>query len=463
MQQNPMLVSGVPINQSQAYYYDPSAYYRTLLQPQPPPPPPEVPHSNPYPSSRTPPQVVPSNYPHASNQTPPKARPSVTYPQTQINDSRIPQHYYIDNAPQNDFPPNNPNYTAPYDANSNVADPYLQPVPVSSDPYTTAPYYSYVSPTTVNNPSFNPIQPVYEQPASSVIGVPYSTAYVQPAVTSLPPLQRVQVVPTQPFTNVTTVPYARAYTIPPVDHNPTIPDQSLPGVVNSQRKDTNLSRLEVYHFTQKKKTPVPAAGVYATQPPVQYYAYPYTVPTTAPIAVPTAAPMTVPTAGFAPDNSWYDYQPNTYSSYNYPQYDYSSYAYPQYDYSSYAYPSYYPNYNYPQQNYPQYNYPYPSETVRLPPIAKKASGSQTEKVPTTTRALSPMHSHSTPLDKNNYSSIHQRILLEERLPEGSRPPHHQHNRSDAHYLRGVYSTPLPDCRCIHCQRERNKVLNYYPD
>jgi hypothetical protein len=36
-------------------------------------------------------------------------------------------------------------------------------------------------------------------------------------------------------------------------------------------------------------------------------------------------------------------------------------------------------------------------------------------------------------------------------------------RIDRRFYDSNRSTPLADCRCLDCQRERSKVLNYYPD
>ncbi|CAF1212299.1 unnamed protein product [Adineta ricciae] len=457
MQLNPAQLARVPVGPTQPYYYDPSAPYRALLKPQPPPPSPptmavtEVPPSNPYPTNRTPPQVVPTR---------------MNTPQT--NKSRIPEYYYVDNSEPTNYPSTQPNYSEPYDTYHNDTDPYLQPVPATTNTSTTGSFYPYVPPTSVNNSTLNPVQPVYTQPTFNTMAAPYTTAYVQPLsntmvgpyttayvqapVNSLPPLERVQVVPTQP---VTAVSYPNLYTVPQVDRSAPVPKLPTSDVLNSHQKDSNLSRVEVFHFTPKKKTPPAAApvGVYSVQPAPQYYTYPYS---------------TVATSVLPHDNSFILQQPHPespdYTHYPYQYYDYQPYTYPQYsyDYSGYNHPYQ----NYPNYSYPPYNYPYPSESTRLPPLKKEARGSQTDKLQTTNRAISPMNSHSTPLDKTKFPAVHQRVLLEERLPllpnntHNTHNAHHSHLRSDAHYLRSVYSTPLPDCRCIHCQRERAKVLNY---
>jgi len=131
-------------------------------------------------------------------------------------------------------------------------------------------------------------------------------------------------------------------------------------------------------------------------------------------------------------------------------------------YYTYPYPTIPPpqqhRYPSPWHGYPPYFHNYVPESYHsfLPPIKTRARSSQTELPRTKNRAISPMHEHSTAFDTNGYPTIHQRILLTDRY-------HGTLRQSDQEFRHSLYSTPLPDCRCLHCQRERAKVLNYYSD
>lgn len=330
--------------------------------------------------------------------------------------SRIPQHYYVGPDGSHNYTPANPSATM-------MGEPYQVPPPTLPiiepsygtviDPFAhpgTDPMYGYSpqvvvpaapAPTFVQPvyqqpvPTTTIVQPVYQQPATTIVPATTTTT----TVPVLPPLERVQLGTRQGTTTLpaTTVTYTGTG------------DASVANVLNTHRNDADLSRLEVFHFAPKQNTQIPIALITAPAAPSTPPYYPYTYP-------------------------WHDLHPYGYSSYGYPPYDHYNYNY---------------NYDYP------YGY-YPPQSPFLPPIPKRTISSQTDKPEMKTRALSPMESHSKPLDRTVFPLVHQRLMLD----KDKNDPYY---KAHPDYHRSVYSSPLPDCRCIHCQRERAKILNYYPD
>jgi hypothetical protein len=249
----------------------------------------------------------------------------------------------------------------------------------------------------------NHIPYVSQQPMYDPNVQPYPTAYIIPLVNDVPPppVNYIPYVVQQPMYDANIPPYPTPYLVPLTNTYP----QSGSDFRGPHQQDADLSRLEVYHFTPKQKPPIGIGG----QPIFPYYNYPYP-------AIPPPQQRRYP-------SPWHVYPPYTHRFYDYPPYG---------------------------NNVPE------SYQSFLPPIKTRARSSQTDKPRTNNRAISPMHEHSTAFDANGYPYIHQRILLTDRY-------HGTLRKSDQEFRHSIYSTPLPDCRCLHCQRERAKVLNYYSD
>ena len=250
------------------------------------------------------------------------------------------------------------------------------------------------------NPNFLPAQPLMDQPV-----LPYSQPMLMAA---------------DPYGSAPYYPYGAPYVVPlttgmPMDeHVPNYPEQSKSDVLAAHQKDADLSRLEVYHFTPKQDSTLSKATA-ASQPIIQYHVYPY-----APGGASAAAPPP-PALPPPPMPQQYPYPPQ-------PRYPY-------------------------QPNGPFYA-PEP-----LPPHAEtRARGSQTEPASTKTRGVSPIYFTpiAPPHDDDGYPYVHHRQVHTDR--------HHVHTgRIDRRFYDTHRSSALPDCRCLDCQQERLKVLNYYPD
>jgi len=185
-------------------------------------------------------------------------------------------------------------------------------------------------------------------------------------------------------------------------------EQSKSEAISAHQKDADLSRLEVYHFVPKNNSSHPAAPT--GQPIIQYHVYPQ-----APSQMPFQRPqLPLPQQQQHPSN----FQP------------------------------WYVN---PANNTPP--------TVPEPPAETKARGSQTESPEMKNRAISPIQINPTipPVyDEDGYPYIHYKTVPTERYYVPTR-------RIDRRFYDANRSTPLADCRCLDCQRERSKTLNYYPD
>jgi hypothetical protein len=239
--------------------------------------------------------------------------------------------------------------------------------------------------------------------------------------------------PTDPYASGQYYPYGQPYLIPLTSSVPqnepvqTFQDRSKSDVIAAHQQDADLSRLEVYHFTPKQDGPSKGTSLaQGSQPIIQYHVYPHP---------PAAAPP--PPQQYPPyPQPWSAYPPNG------PPYPPNGPTYP--------------------PNGPAYPHNVPPYAAEPPPpplhfSETKARGSQTEQPPTKNRGVSPMYTTApAPYDDDGYPYIH-----------------HKNTRTDRHHIptgrvdRRIYeshrSTPLSDCRCLDCQQERSKVLNYYPD
>ena len=239
--------------------------------------------------------------------------------------------------------------------------PYAQPTTVTGNPYGAGPYY------------------------------PYSAPYLVPMTTNLP-VEKIAV-PEEP---------------------------SRSEILTRQKKEGDLNRLEVYHFSPKKPPPSYYGTTIVPTTPGPYISpynpYPYT---TLPVA---------PTVPQVP------------------------YATPPYDYPWYGYP-YYPS-----------SYPTDPSVPFLPFIETKARSIQTDAPRTQSRGSSPINVSEVRFYRSGgYPSVRYvpppPPLVSRPPPLFSRPPEplyrYVHDRHQ--------SMPRLDCRCIECQRDRQKVLNYYPE
>ena len=280
--------------------------------------------------------------PNANNPVPPQGGPFANNgPSGGAN--RIPQYFY----PRYNEPPdsygNDPygNRQPPF---VDPRYPYAQPIPLSMDSYENDPYSPYPAP--------------YLVPLTSNV-------HVDPAPPSHPP--------------------------PPTQ------EQVKSDILASHKKDADLSRLEVYHFTPKQNNTTAPAGAPSTQPIVQYHVYPYPPGGPAPAAQ-QAAPYT---------QSWYGNPADPYA----------------------------------------------------PMVERKARGMQTDALDTKTRALSPMYAmEMNPRQEQRTSTAQHVVAYTDRYdPPAPRPHGRSHER--------LGSKALNDCRCLDCrsEREREKVLNYYPE
>lgn len=262
--------------------------------------------------------------------------------------------------------------------------------------------------------------PPITQPIETNRNVPRPSNVVrQPAAKEVLPYSQPGPWSEDPYAPNPYYPYGTPYLIPMTtnvnspEEVPAVLDQSKSDVIAAHQKDADLSRLEVYHFTPKQNglasmVPPPA------QPIIQYHVYPQ-------VPGPAAAPvMPVPQQ---------------------PQQQFPPYPYPWYGYPP---------------NMPPY-IPDPSQQ-EFPYIETKARGSQTEPPTTKNRGVSPIYfdSIAPTYDEDGYPYIHHRTTHTDRynLPTG---------RINQRFYDSNRSTPLADCRCLDCQRERAKVLNYYPD
>ena len=222
-----------------------------------------------------------------------------------------------------------------------------------------------------------------------------------------PPVMPQQIpFPLDPYASGQYYPYATPYIIPLTGYPQPDPallaqEQSKSEVIAAHQKDADLSRLEVYHFTPKQNTSLSMGGL-PVQPIVQYHVFP-----NSPGMPPPPRPQ----------------QP-------YP-------AYPQ------------PWYGQP---------PYGSYEQMLPPVETKARGAQTDEISTKSRGISPFYfPEAAPVyDEDGYPYVHHRTMHTDRynLPTG---------RINQRFYDYTDSSAINDCRCLDCQRERSKVLNYYPD
>ena len=196
--------------------------------------------------------------------------------------------------------------------------------------------------------------------------------------------------------------------VPAQEPAPTLQERTKSELLATHQKDADLSRLEVYHFTPKQNTTLGMGG--GMQPVLNYHVYPYP-PGQPPV------PMQQP-------------------------------------------PQQYPPYPYAQNGYPPNSYPYGPDPYQpvYPYTETRARGIQTEKPTTKNRGLSPIHfpSEQPAYDNDGYPYVDQRVSHTDR-----------HNIKTGRIHPRVYddnrTTPLADCRCLDCQRERSKVLNYYPE
>lgn len=215
---------------------------------------------------------------------------------------------------------------------------------------------------------------------------------------------------TDPYASGQYYPYGMPYIIPlPTSYPQPDPVQSAQErskseVIAAHQKDADLSRLEVYHFTPKQNTSLSMGGG-AVQPIVQYHVYP----------------------GMPPPPR--------------PQQQYPAYPQPWY-----GQPPYVPS-----------HVPEPYEQM-LPPVETKARSAQTEEPSTKSRGVSPFYfPEAAPVyDDDGYPYVHHRTMHTDRynLPTG---------RINQRFYDYTDSSAINDCRCLDCQRERSKVLNYYPD
>jgi hypothetical protein len=286
--------------------------------------------------------------------------------------------------------------------------------------------YDYDDPS-ITRPNFvrpQPVPsalPVVQQPVPPVVH-PYS----QPVALPTNPYGAGQY---YPYGTPYSTPYGTPYLIPMttnVPQNepaPALQERSKSDVIAAHQQDADLSRLEIYHFTPKQDGPSSKGTslAQASQPIIQYHVYPYPPGTGA--APPVPQPLPPP-------------------------------------------PQQYPSYPQPWSTNPPNGPPYqPNGSHYVPeppppslPLAEtKARSSQTEQPPTKNRAVSPMYVNPTiPYDEDGHPYVN-----------------HKKTHTDRHYIptgkidRRFYdinrSSPLSDCRCLDCQRERSKVLNYYPD
>ena len=246
--------------------------------------------------------------------------------------NRIPQYFY-------------PRYNEPLDPYGNdpygdrqppfvdPRHPYSQPIPLSMDPYQDDPYYPYPAP--------------YLVPLTSNVHVDAA---------------------------------------PPSHPGAGSQEQVKSDILASHKKDADLSRLEVYHFTPKQNNaPAPS-----TQPSVQYHVYSY--------------PPGGPIPGAQHSQPWLGNPADPYA----------------------------------------------------PMVTTKARGMQTEAPDTKSRALSPME--KSPRQERRIAPSQHVVAYTDRYdPPAPRHLGRSHDR--------LGSRALDDCRCLDCrrEREREKVLNYYPE
>jgi hypothetical protein len=204
-------------------------------------------------------------------------------------------------------------------------------------------------------------------------------------------------------------------------------EQAQADALAVHKQNSDLSHVEVYHFTPKQNSHMsPADVAHSARPPVQYHPYPYAMPTAA-APVMSSVPPSV--------------------QQQYPQ----------------------PTYSYPWHGYPPNGFAYGFEPsfAYIQPAETEARGMQTDGPVTKNRAVSPIEF----LDMSQYGGLpHARA----RPQSDSRLYSHQGaafiNRPDPslvynepHYRQPMSSSMVPDCRCLDCQYERGKLLNYYHD
>ena len=290
----------------------------------------------------------PTGDPNMYNPVPPQGNPFANNgPTGTIN--RIPQYFYPRYNEPSAPHPNEPRYDRQPTFVEGPLPPqipsYAQPIPLSMDPYLTDQYY------------------------------PYPTPYLVPLTNNVH-----------------------------VDSAPPPQEQVKTDILASHKRDADLSRLEVYHFTPKQSNVPALPSAPSTQPIVQYHMYSY------------------PQGGQPPG------PPQPYQA-------------PPYSQPWYGNPPYGPE-------------PY------VPPIEKRARGIQTEPPTTKNRGVSPMYTMDlNPRQEREYSPVQHVVAYTDRYDPPA--PRQYHQRS--HDRLG--SRALDDCRCLNCrqEREREKVLNYYPE
>lgn len=342
--------------------------------------------------------------------------PNYTNPSTVV---RNPQpRFYDPSEPYRNLimPANNPNTNAPQDAPPTNIDPKTGVVkripqfyyPPGDNPPLNQPNLS--DPARMN-PNVLPVQPLIQQPV-----LPYN----QPMLIAADPYAPA---PYYPYSTPYVVPLTTS--VPMEEPMPQYHEQSKHDVLAAHQKDADLSRLEVYHFVPKQDSNLSRTTA-GSQPIIQYHVYPYP---------PGGAPQTTAPPMMPPPPPMHQQQP--YPRYNHP-----------------------PNGSYYAPEYPPPNGPYYAPDYPPPPPAEmKARSSQTEPASTKNRAVSPIQFTpiaAPPHDEDGYPYIHQRHVHTDRsyVPTG---------RIDRRFYDVHRSSALPDCRCLDCQQERLKVLNYYPD
>jgi hypothetical protein len=308
-----------------------------------------------------------------------------------------------------------------YDPSEQLRARMMPPAPVyyempPNDPYSSNPVLLQEDPT-VNNQQKKDRIPTFYYPRYNDGDGPrpantYARDLKQSNATLPPPppvIQQPIPLSMEPYGADQYYPYGTPYIIPVPNNMPQVdPSQSMQelsraDILAPHQKDADLSRLEVYHFTPKQNTSLSMGTNPALpgQPLVQYHVYP-----------------------FPPGPQPPQQQP-------------------------------YPPYAPPWYGYP----PYASESGQpmLPLVETKARGSQTEQTSTKSRGVSPMYFPAAPVyDNEGYPYVYHTTAHTDRyvIPTG---------RINQRFYDNKSSTPLADCRCLDCQRERGKVLNYYPN
>jgi hypothetical protein len=307
------------------------------------------------------------------------------------------------------------------------------------------PIYDGMDGPPIQRPEF--AQPQPQRPAPVLQQPPAPAHQAIPVVVQQPPVPNIIQpyhspigYPADPYASAQYYPYGQPYLIPltsAVPHAepaPIVHERSKSDVIAAHQQDADLSRLEVYHFTPKQDGHSKGTALaQASQPIIQYHVYP-----------PGAAAAPPPPQQLPPP------PPQQYPPYSQPWSNYPPNG-----------PPFPPN----GHPYPPNGPPYMHEPPPLfAPLAEtKARASQTEQPPTKNRGVSPMYTTApppplapAPYDEDGYPYIHHRKTHTDRrsIPTG---------RIDRQFYDINRTTPLADCRCLDCQQERTKVLNYHPD